>query len=85
MSEKQVGCENKDGTLNIHNEAVTCAVCAPPSREAEIRQDDTCSGDTHRWPHDYQEGDTCNCGAFYVLQSSAAGLMIERAPDADES
>jgi hypothetical protein len=33
---KQVGCENEDGTLNIHSEQDTCAVCAPPSREAEI-------------------------------------------------
>lgn len=27
----QVGCENADGTLNIHLESETCAVCAPQS------------------------------------------------------
>ena len=32
-SNKQVGCEREDGTLNIHDESKTCAVCAPDERK----------------------------------------------------
>jgi hypothetical protein len=42
-----------------------------------------CEGDRHRWPADYQEGDTCNCGAFYAI-SARDGLIIERAPEETE-
>jgi len=38
-SNKQVGCEREDGTLNIHDESKTCAVCAPDEREiAALRE-----------------------------------------------
>lgn len=39
-----------------------------------------CTDARHFWPDDYQEGDTCNCGAFYVIRSGGNGLIIELAP-----
>ncbi len=48
-----------------------------PAQE-QTPTDRPCDGVTHRWPSDYQEGDTCNCGEFYVIQSNSGGLMIEK-------
>jgi hypothetical protein len=31
----------------------------------------------HFWPEDYQEGDTCNCGAFYAIRANLGGLQIQ--------
>lgn len=53
-SERQVGCERKDGLLNVHSENMTCEVCAPESIEGEVPK--------HK--HFFAPGyDTCQCGA----------------------
>lgn len=31
--------------------------------------DMSCSSDEHYWPDDYAAGDTCNCGAFYLIET----------------
>ncbi len=49
-----------------------------------VDNSDTCRDGSHYWPHDYQEGDTCNCGAFYVIKSRVDGLIIEATPDDPE-
>lgn len=38
--ERKVGCENDDGTLNIHPESETCEVCRQPATEPERMSDE---------------------------------------------
>lgn len=30
----------------------------------------TCKDGRHEWPNDYSDGDTCYCGAFYLIANS---------------
>jgi hypothetical protein len=29
-----------------------------------------CKGDRHDWPRDFSDGDTCYCGAFYLVANA---------------
>ena len=46
--------------------------------EQTKQPDVPCDSDTHHWPADYADGDTCNCGEWYLL-TERGGIRIERA------
>ena len=36
-----------------------------------------CEGGKHRWRKDYDSGDTCQCGAFYLIERQDGTIEIE--------
>lgn len=50
---------------------------------------DRCNGAVHAWPADWQSGDTCLCGAYYMTSDGAAAAIeaahVERGIELDSA
>ena len=40
-------------------------------------------GSRHIWPVDFAWGDTCNCGAYYLLRNARGEIQVEQTPPAE--
>jgi hypothetical protein len=39
-----------------------------------------CAGQSHQWPADYSDGDTCMCGVFYLDTRKDGVVVVTETP-----
>lgn len=50
-------------------------------RQSQLVVDDAAvCGHAHVWPLDFEYGDTCYCGAYYLLRDERGVVSIEETP-----
>jgi hypothetical protein len=46
--------------------------------------EDKCTATSHQWPAEWVDGDSCNCGQFYLTHDEAGGMRLDEAMEPDE-